>query len=224
MSTLFENYGQLLVLDIKEQISEELEPNKIHDIVNKHLYNSHIINFKSAKFQQYYFSIVNNVDTYLNEPFFKKFRTQYSLQGIDLRFLESLEADKKEILKYILEDQLEELYISKFKKVELKRKDSFIISEQGSFFSKLVHIFRPYEYCALDRPIKKYFGLEKESYFISFLAISRAYKNWANEHTETVTQIKNIFKVIDVNRVMDFNKISDLKLLDLIFWSKANNK
>ncbi len=114
------------------------------------------------------------------------------------------------------------MYFSKFRNAQLKRKDKSISSEQGSFFSKLVHTFNPNNYCALDNPVKDFFGLKKENFFQSFLATSHAYKNWSVANQPILLKIRKEFKYIDVGQTIPHHKITDLKLLDMIFWSKAD--
>ncbi len=92
------------------------------------------------------------------------------------------------------------------------------------FFAKLVHTFRPDEYCALDNPIKNYFGLKKESFFISFFIISVEYKHWATDNKKLLKVIREKFKQADKKGILQHDKLTDLKLLDLIFWSKANRQ
>ena len=119
-------------------------------------------------------------------------------------------------------DKLSQLYFNTFNKAEIKHGNGFIEKDLGSFFSKLVHTFRPEDYCALDNPIKNYFGLKKESFFISLFIISGEYKHWATENRQLIKCIKEKFEQMDKNKVLKHEQFTDLKLLDLIFWSKAN--
>ncbi len=146
----------------------------------------------------------------------------YSLQGIDNNFLDKLEILKKEILNNICNDNLAQLYFDTFNKAEIKHGVGIIEKDLGSFFAKLVHTFRPEEYCALDNPIKNFFGLKKESFFISFFIISSEYKHWATDNNQIIKTLKVEFKKADKIGVLKHDKLTDMKLLDLIFWSKAN--
>lgn len=87
---------------------------------------------------------------------------------------------------------------------------------------KLVHTFRPKEFCALDNPIKIFFGLNRESFLIAFFIISEAYKNWATENIQTLDTIRCNCKEADKEQLFNHKMITDMKLLDLIFWSQAN--
>ena len=115
------------------------------------------------------------------------------------------------------------LYFDIFYKAIIKHGDDLVEKDLGPFFAKLVHTFRPHEYCALDNPIKNYFGLKKESFFISFFIISSEYKHWATNNRMLMQTIKDKFIKADSNQIIKHDQLTDMKLLDLIFWSKAKN-
>ncbi|MDD4374851.1 MAG: hypothetical protein PHG67_13120 [Bacteroidales bacterium] len=184
---------------------------------------SHLADKVSAGFQDYYFLTLDNEKLYYSSnDFFRQFKKRYSLQGIDNNYLDKLEGIKKEILKNIRSDELAQLYFDTFNKAIIKHGKGFKVKDLGSFFAKLVHTFRPDEYCALDNPIKNYFGLKKESFFISFFIISVEYKHWATDNKNLLKIIRQKFKQADKKGILQHDKLTDLKLLDLIFWSKAN--
>jgi hypothetical protein len=225
MNTNTNNYIHYLEDNIYRVISINVNIDNIDQIVEKDIYSSHVLEPKSAKFQKYYFSTVNNEQYYYSSSeFFRVFKKQYSLQGIDNSFLDQLEHDKWEILNLIHTDKLSDLYFNVFRKAKVKYKATYKEKDLASFFTKLVHTFRPSDYCALDNPIKEYFKLSKESFFISFFIISSAYKNWASNNNKLLGEIKDKLKLFDKFEVIKQDKLTDLKLLDLIFWSKANRK
>ncbi len=216
------SYITSLEKNIYEKISNEINASSIDRLVNVNL-KFHISDAKSSKFQRYYFHTVNEEQLYLNaSDFFRQFKSQYSLQGIDNQYLDMLENNKTEILRLIRGDELTQLYFGYFCKVKLKYGDKFMEKDLGSFFAKLVHTFRPEDYCALDNPIKIYFGLTKESFFMSFQVISKVYADWANSHREMLNIIRQRLIQIDNNKLIKQEKLTDLKLLDLIFWTEAN--
>jgi len=205
------------------KISNEVNPDTIKLIVNDDLYDRHKKDKKSASFQVYYFKTLNNETLYLSsDKFFQEFKKQYSLQGIDNEYLDTLNENKVEILKLIREDNLVKLYFDHFKKAKIKHKEMTKERDLGSFFAKLIHTFRPFEYCALDNPIKDHFKLRKESLFIAFLIISSEYVHWAADNKATLETIREEFKEKDTEQMILHDQITDLKLLDMIFWSKAN--
>lgn len=217
------NYLDILKKAVYDKISTLINDLTVDSIVMTDLVLSHIDNKASASFQDYYFKTLDNEDLLLStNHFFNQFKTMYSLQGIDNKYLGRLEVQKRDILKQIRADNLAQLYFETFNKAQIKHKDRFIEKDLGSFFAKLVHTFRPKDYCALDNPIKNYFGLKKESFFISFLIISSEYKHWATDNKVLMQTIKDKFRSADLNQKIDHDKLTDLKLLDLIFWSKAN--
>lgn len=173
----------------------------------------------SRSFQDYYFKIIGDTNNFLNDPqFFRHFKGRYAIQGADVNYLDKLEANKKLILHYIESDYLAKLYFEFFSKVECQFGPGSINKEFGSFFTKVVHTFKPNSYCALDMQIKNYFGLEKDSYLISLIVISKAYRNWSSNNLKLVSSLKDSIKEYDTYNVIKQEKLSDLKLLDLIFW------
>lgn len=220
-----QTYIDIIKKSVYDKISADINEKTINQIVKTDLYKSHIADKKSASFHAYYFRTLNNEELLLNSTdFFRQFKKRYSLQGIDNNYLDRLENKKREILKHIRADNLAILYFETFNKAVIKHKDKFKEKDLGSFFAKLVHTFRPDEYCALDNPIKNYFGHAKESFFISFSIISDAYKHWATDHKKLIKSIREKFKQLDKDEIMKHDHITDLKLLDLIFWSKTNRK
>lgn len=220
-----QKYISILKQSVYDCISADINERTIDQIVKNDLVKSHLDDKVSAGFQDYYFSTLDNEKLFLSSTdFFRQFKKRYSLQGIDNNFLDRLKTDKKEILKNIRADKLAQLYFDTFNKAEIKHGKGFKKKDLGSFFAKLVHTFRPDEYCALDNPIKNYFGLKKESFFIAFFIISVEYKHWATDNKQIIKTLKHRFKQADKDEVIKHNLLTDLKLLDLIFWSKANRQ
>ncbi len=216
-------YIDILKKAVYDKISILINDLTVDSIVKTDLVHSHIDNKASASFQDYYFKTLDNEELLLSATdFFRQFKTMYALQGIDNKYLDRLEANKRDILKHIRADNLAQLYFDVFNKAIIKHGDSFVEKDLGSFFAKLVHTFRPKDYCALDNPIKNFFGLKKESFFISFFIISLEYKHWATDNKMLMQTIKDKFRFADLNQIINHDQLTDLKLLDLIFWSKAN--
>jgi hypothetical protein len=220
-----QKYISTLKHTVYDRISANINENTIDEIVKTDLVKSHLDDKVSADFQDYYFLTLDNEKIYNSSTdFFRQFKKRYSLQGIDNNYLDKLEGLKKEILKNIRADKLAQLYFDTFNKAVIKHGKDFKEKDLGSFFAKLVHTFRPDEYCALDNPIKNYFGLKKESFFISFFIISFEYKHWATDNKKLIKIIRVKFKQADKKGILQHDKLTDLKLLDLIFWSKANRQ
>lgn len=73
-------------------------------------------------------------------------------------------------------------------------------------------------------PIKNYLCLSKESFVLSFFIINKEYKIWTENNQEILNEIRIKFELLDKNKIINHKLLTDLKLLDLIFWSKANRK
>ena len=220
-----QKYISTLKQTVYDRISADINEKTIDEIVKTDLVKSHLDDKSSADFQNYYFLTLDNEKFYYNSTdFFRQFKKRYSLQGIDNNYLDKLEGLKKEILKNIRANKLAQLYFDTFNKAIIKHGKNFKEKDLGSFFAKLVHTFRPDDYCALDNPIKNYFGLKKESFFISFFIISVEYKHWATDNKKYLNIIREKFKQADKKGILQHDKLTDLKLLDLIFWSKANRQ
>lgn len=218
---------QRYLAKLKEQVCEKISldicSSKLDKIVKKDLVERHLKTKRSVQFQRYYFSILRNENLFCSPSnFFRRFKVNYSLQGIDNEFLDKLEFCKAEILSDIHANDLIKLYFDKFNKVPIKRGNTQKPKNLGSFFAKLVHTFRPSEFCALDNPIKNYFGLKSESFVVAFLVISDAYKTWAMNNRTLLRKIRAQLKAADKEQVIEYKELTDLKLLDMIFWTKAN--
>ena len=219
------NYISNFQQSVYDRITLDINEKTIDETVKFDLVKSHLDDTDSANFQNYYFLILDNEKLYYSSTdFFRQFKKMYSLQGVDNNNLDDLERHKKEILENIRSEKLAQLYFERFNKVKIKHGKGFKEKDLGSFFAKLVHTFRPNEYCALDNPIKNYFGLKKESFFISFFIISFVYKHWATDNNKLLKTIRKELQLADKKDILQHNKLTDMKLLDLIFWSKANRK
>lgn len=225
MNENIQEYISILKQSVYDRISAAINEKTVDEIVKTDLVKSHLDDKVSSSFQDYYFLTLDNEKLYYStNDFFRQFKKRYSLQGIDNNYLNKLEGLKKEILENIRADKLAQLYFDTFNKALIKHGKDFKEKDLGSFFAKLVHTFRPDEYCALDNPIKNYFGLKKESFFISFFIISVEYKHWASDNKKLIKVIREKFKQADKKGILQHDKLTDLKLLDLIFWSKANRQ
>ena len=215
-------YFDDLRIAVEKIISEDINEEKLPSIINDDL-AFHFNDKSSSNFQQFYFKSINNSNYYFNSnDFFRKFKQNYSLLGITNQYLDFLEENKNEILNLINKNELSKLYSKYFSKAEIKQKNGIVKKRLGSFFVKLVHTFQPNKYCALDNPIKDYFGLENESFFVAFIIISESYNKWIKGNKSLIKNIRKNIKEIDSNEIFKFEKLTDLKILDLIFWRKAN--
>ena len=215
-------YLQHHICGVKLKISAVLSSGKASDVARE-AFSFHFSDKNSITFQDYYIATITNRQHFLSsKDFFREFKKMYSLQGIDGAYLQRLESEKNVLLSQLDANNLTDLYIDHFAYASIQHGTAVRTKNLGSFFAKFVHTFRPEEYCALDNPIKDYLGLSREGFYLSFLLVSAAYKSWLDENIPIVTQIR---EQLDSTKTGErySSHMTDLKLLDLIFWLKANN-
>ena len=185
-----------------------------------------------VKFHKFYLTLL--VDTgssnslkkpnnFNEKAFFSQFKIKYSLQGISNEYLDYLTENKENIIKLINEDNIHDLFFNYFAKAQIKHKETFKSKELSSFFAKLLHTFKPNEYCALDNPIKDYFDLKRESFLIAFFCINAAYEKW-NSNANNINNLREKIKDIDTKNDLQVDLLSNKKILDMVYWHKANVK
>lgn len=223
MNTKIGVYIEDISSKVYAKISADLKSATINSVVEIDLVKRYFGEEADQGFYAYYFKILENETGFISNDFFKQFKQLYSLQGIDNNYLDGLEIRKTEILKQIKLGNLFELYAGTFREAVVKSGEKDQTKELGSFFAKLVHTFRPNEYCAFDNLVKNYLGLNKESFFISYMITCHEYKRWASENQELMVKIRKKFKEADADAFMNHEKLSEMKILDLIFWSKGKS-
>jgi len=231
-----QNLGRIEILGVENLISPYIEKSKqnvkrsISDLLNateiervaREAFSYNFGNNRSLSFQHYYRETIENREKFLSTPdFFRHFKQRYALQGIDSAYLDKLESEKETILHLLDSNDLVNLYYRFFADALVQRGERVVKKNLGSFFTKLVHTFLPDRYCALDNPVKKYFGLGNESFFIAFIVVSKAYREWASENWVLMQQIRMEIERNKTGKLFSI-KMTDLKLLDLIFWYQAN--
>lgn len=209
MSDYINEYTDALVAQIKESMTDALTLDNANDAFAFHFNDK-----RSYRFQEYYRNTINNRQHFFGSTdFFRTFKSQYSLQGIDGSYLDHLETRKQYILDLIDNGKLYQVYCEFFKSAEMNRGKR----ELGSFFTKLAHTFQPEKFCAVDKYIRDYFCLGKESFYISFLVLNRAYQEWSNENPVVMEQIRqSIWKNNNFSKMFPWG-VSDIKLMDMIF-------
>jgi len=221
MENIFEPYIEKLSENVLKKIKEDLEGKTDGILFEKH-FTKRFSERKNSTFQKYYFKTLNNI----NSINFTEFKSQYSLQGVDNKYLnDTLNANKLDIIRLINSNKLSELYFKYFESQSIKYNEGIREKNLGSFYTKLVHTFKPDEFTPVDMPMRKHFKLQNESYFVSMIAISKAFNIWAVDNKDCVDKIKILFTDYLTNK---FNLkpesliITDIKILNTIFWSIAN--
>lgn len=207
----------------KAKIRRIITPADVDAIVQNYL-SCHLVG-NLFRFHKYYLRTINNRLYFLcKDNFFLEFKGQYALQGMTADLCKGLEEKKRIILESIDQGALVRIYSDYFENVQVIYKGIPVFKTFSSFFTKLVHTFAPADYCALDNPIKKLFDLESESFFFAFLIISRAYKEWAAENNVLIQELRQKISGYDRKNILHFNELTDIKLLDMVFWTRANNR
>ena len=213
-----ELYIESLTNRVYRKIDSVLLNESGSDLFTQH-FDNHLNDANFYNFQNYYFKTIKNFDLFLaKKDYMKEFRQKYSLRGIKNEYLTKLENDKEKIISLILAKEYENVYFTFFCNQTYSEKD------YGSFFTKLIHTFAPEMFSPIDNPIKDYLRLTNESFFISMIVISKAYLKWANKNKKTITEFRNMFYKSNfvVGQKSPQPLITDLKILNIIFWSIAN--
>lgn len=164
-------------------------------------------------FQEWYFETVTNTQRFLSDNnFFREFRAQYRLHTND-QFLGCLAKARVRILQLISDDDLKTLYHEYFEQAQT---GNVVPTDQKVFFTKLVHTFRPTDYCVMDHDVSDFLGLENEDILVAFYVVSRAYKEWSSENSTLIQELRNVVAQLDKDKLFR-DSMTDLKLLDLIF-------
>ena len=219
------DYFNYLNRKVRFRIKNDLSSNNLPGIIQQDLAYHISSENSSDKFNEYYFKVTGDHQGFLSDKnFFSKFKYQYSLQGVDSNLLDKLESNKSNILSLISNDNSLPVYLKYFDSVATRHGDKTILKDFGSFYSKLAHTLQPMKYCALDNPIKSYFNLDKESFVVAFIVISHAYQEWTSSNQTSLLKLRKGLKEIDHASIIDHDKITDMKIMDMIFWYKANVK
>jgi hypothetical protein len=192
--------------------------------VSARAFQAHATSRRSLRFQRYYIETVANTQAFLQSPgFFATFSARYGLRGIDSAYLDGLEQAKPTILRRIEDGDLVGVYLEFFATAGVRRSRQTVEKNLGSFFTKLVHTLRPTEYCALDNPVKEYLGLRHEGFFVAFVVLSAAYREWARQRALLMTEVRKA--CASTETLGDLSReMTDLKLLDLVFWQLADSQ
>jgi hypothetical protein len=133
-------YLEQRIAAVSTKIQTSISEEQLRHLVQVSL-GFHLTDPKSSTFQRYYFQVLENRDFYFEQPdFFKQFKKQYSLQGIDNEYLRHLEGNKKPIMDLVDQGKLAELYGQYFRSARIKHGQTWRHKELGSFFCKI----RPY--------------------------------------------------------------------------------
>jgi hypothetical protein len=209
-----------LANQVKKAISLAITEESIDEVLSDDI-RYYIAYPSEVAFQKWYFETVSNPKRFLEKrQFFSEFKSKYTLQGIDGEYLDRLWQARARILELIKKDDLDMLFHDYF--FQARTLPNWYTT-QNVFFTKLVHTFRPADYCVLDSKVSGYFDLEKEDFLVAFYAVSKAYREWANENRTLIERLRQVLKRIDKDGIFK-DSMTDLKLLDLVFLREGRKK
>jgi hypothetical protein len=151
------------------------------------------------------------------------FKKNYALQYITKTYIDYLEQNKAVIIDNITRRSFE-IYNQYFAKAIIIQKGKVKSKRLNSFFTKLAHTINPSRFSALDNPIRLLFGLKHESFFVSYIIINGAYIKWIKNNKLLLNELRTKIKNLDTDDFLKIDSLTDLKLLDMIFWFKANKE
>lgn len=227
-------YTEALTERVLKKIDKDLSKINIAELINKRN-SSDKAGKKFNAYMQFYFELMQDVNAhFIRDEFFSSFIHHYSLRGIDKKTIEALNRSKKEIQKLIENDELAKLFFMCFHEVNTAGKTKSL----GSFFTKLVHTFKPEEFTQIDIGLRKHFKLEHESYFISMIVVSAAFLRFSEGEPDTLLKLQKhlsgILSEIDKfysckchkgKRLVEISTAQkNLFTLNLIFWLKSTEK
>lgn len=215
-------YLSILSRRVEKKIEDLLNDKSVEYISNVS-FQSRLKNPKFKAFQRFYFS--DTVE--FEDDFFNTFRTRYALQGVDSRYLKMLNEHKSTIKELLINDDVVELYFTYFHQQEMSYGRSFRKKNLGSFYTKLCHTFNKEKYTPMDNPMRHHFGLNNESFPISMIVVSNGFKGWCNSNRKLTEQLKlHIADEISTELQIPIaaSGITDMKLMDMIYWSVSNWK
>lgn len=216
-----QSYFHYLTNQVQLKIETELSINPIEHLAAE-TFTSRIDDLSSRQFHAFYLQYTRHPEAIHQEPqFFRLFKQRYSLQGIPNTTLDEWERDKPEIIRQLMDNPFEG-YLRFFHQRTFVFAESSREKSMTSFFTKLLHTLRPDEYSALDNPIRKLLGLKKESFFYSYCIINTAYQQFISNNSPFLQQLRHQLNDMDSAGVLEEPLLSSYKLLDMIFWWKAN--
>jgi hypothetical protein len=206
--TTANTYIDKLVEKVRHQISAEITKKGIQRF--KTDVACRVAKTNSVKFFRWYFETTSNPKRLAEGKEMREFKTKWGLgRFVKDEVCDRIQENFADIVRLVNRDNLTTLYFEYFEQVGTPP------TNQGCFFTKLVHTLKPQDYCPVDTIISGHFALVNESYFVRLCALSRAYKEWASENRNLIADLKNELGRDDKHQIWE--QLEDLKLLDTIF-------
>ncbi|WP_298707387.1 hypothetical protein [Chitinophaga sp.] len=220
MEQLRDMYFDYVVNATYRKIESEINPNSIPDLVEAVFLNKFINTAKTASFHKIYLSQAGKIHNSMQEGFINKFAKAYSLtRGIKAELRAQMESQKYTIVN-LIEKSPFEAYTNFFMHAKFNDEDKE--RNLASFFTKLAHTVNPNEYYCLDSYVRVYFKLHREGFFYSYCIIGAAYKKWIADNKPLLRKLRHAISSADKSNALKISELTDLKLLDMIFWAKGD--
>ncbi|HZV71027.1 MAG TPA: hypothetical protein VFG10_15840 [Saprospiraceae bacterium] len=209
---------------LMNRISSEIKLSTIGNIARNIFYENFIHGDRIPIGHNYYLKITKQKKLIKkSKNFMQTFKSKYGLSYIDRDCLKMLERNKNEIIDKI-DNSPFVIYEKYFANAIVTFKGEKHHRSLNSFFTKLAHTVSPHKFSALDNPIRKYLKVNSESFFISYILINDAYLHWIKQNNSVLLALREKIRYHDKENILSIETLSDLKLLDMIFWFKANPK
>jgi hypothetical protein len=207
-----------------QKIDTEISHDTIEDIARRIFSNNFLKKRPLILGHRYYLYVTGQRNRITREPnFMHTFKQKYGLQYIDVACLDKLEANKRRIINGILKNPFK-VYNDFFANVRFFQKGEERSKRLTSFFTKLAHTVAPDQFSALDNPIRKYFHVNNESFFVSYCLINDTYVQWIKKNRRILRHLRQSIHSYDTDNALQVDALEDLKILDMIFWYKANRE
>jgi hypothetical protein len=228
--------------EIEEVINTNLKnahfPRIISDFKTHHLNNLVSVDMHSNFYHKFVDADPETFKkNYFETPdFFKRFGAVYPAQLTPSDYYANLELHKEHIFNLITAadtskfapEELQELYRCYFAKkpVDLPRR------HMNFSYTSLLHVFYPERFTSVNNPVINYFkditknntdiNLNDFDFICWSRLLSQAYRNWAESNPNIIRRLRALFKENDPDGLIYNDKLTDIKVLDLIFWARTN--
>lgn len=224
MNSLLNSYLKVRRIELLSKINDIVNTETLDEIADN-IFRDQFLNERGLiRGHTYYLEITRQKTKIIRQHnFMHTFKKRYGLQYIDRACLDNFEANKKYILNNIVKRPFK-IYNDFFASVRVIQNGQETRKKLTSFFTKLAHTISPDQFSALDNPIRAYFGIKNESFFVSYALLNETYTVWIRKNKRLMKQLRSKIESHDVNDTLKLDTLEDLKLLDMIFWFKANRE
>lgn len=224
MNVLLDSYYQARQRQLFIKIDEIINPQTLEAIAQNIFANNYLIKRGLIRGHRYYLEVTGQIRRIKRQPrFMHTFKRRYGLQYIDTGCLDYLEANKKYIINNVVKRPFK-VYSTFFAQACVIQNGEEKRKKLTSFFTKLAHTVSPSHFSALDNPIRKYFKIDNESFFVSYALLNDTYSQWISKRKGVIKKLRNLISDHDNDNLLRVYDLEALKILDMIFWFKANKE